>query len=72
MIQHPSTEERMQLEEELQHLRQDHRDLDAAIGALAQAANSDTLQVLRLKKRKLALRDRIAHLEDRLTPDIIA
>ncbi|TCD04143.1 DUF465 domain-containing protein [Erythrobacteraceae bacterium CFH 75059] len=56
-------------------LRTEHRDLDVAIAALTAAANSggaDQLQIARLKKRKLALRDRIAVLEDRLLPDIIA
>ena len=53
-------------------LRQEHRDLDAAIDALIFASSSDQLQVARLKKRKLALKDEIAHLEDRLIPDIIA
>jgi hypothetical protein len=57
---------------ELEHLRQEHRDLDAAIAALLHLGAVDRLQVQRLKKRKLALRDRIAFLEDRLTPDIIA
>lgn len=53
-------------------LRQEHRDLDAAIDALAFAPAADQLQVARLKKRKLALKDEIAHLEDQLIPDIIA
>jgi len=53
-------------------LRQEHRDLDAAIDALAFTPASDQLQVARLKKRKLALRDQIAALEDQLIPDIIA
>jgi hypothetical protein len=53
-------------------LRQEHRDLDAAIDALAFAPTADQLQVARLKKRKLALKDEIAHLEDQLIPDIIA
>lgn len=53
-------------------LRQEHRDLDAAIDALAFASASDQMQVARLKKRKLRLRDEIAALEDRLIPDIIA
>ena len=53
-------------------LRQEHRDLDAAIDALIFASSSDQLQIARLKKRKLALKDEIAHLEDRLIPDIIA
>ncbi|NIJ06953.1 hypothetical protein FHS31_000535 [Sphingomonas vulcanisoli] len=53
-------------------LRQEHRDLDAAIDALTFAPASDQLQIARLKKRKLALKDEIAHLEDQLIPDIIA
>jgi hypothetical protein len=53
-------------------LRQEHRDLDAAIDALIFASVSDQLQVARLKKRKLALKDQIAALEDQLIPDIIA
>ncbi|MGB6700435.1 MAG: DUF465 domain-containing protein, partial [Methylocella sp.] len=53
-------------------LSQEHRDLDAAIEALLQLGAGDRLQIQRLKKRKLALRDRLAFLEDQLTPDIIA
>ena len=57
---------------ELAHLRQEHRDLDSAIDALQSKPHLDTLQMQRLKKRKLTLRDRISALEDRLLPDIIA
>lgn len=53
-------------------LRQEHRDLDAAIDALIFAPASDQLQVARLKKRKLKLKDEISALEDMLIPDIIA
>jgi hypothetical protein len=53
-------------------LRQEHRDLDAAIEALQASPAADIIQVQRLKKRKLVLRDRITHIEDQLTPDIIA
>src|SRR5262245_52947455 len=56
----------------LAQLRQEHRDLDAAIEALHNSPGSDLLQVQRLKKRKLHLRDRIIQIEDQLTPDIIA
>ena len=56
----------------LAHLRLEHRDLDSAIDALRSAASSDQLQLARLKKRKLRLRDEIAMLEDMLIPDIIA
>ena len=55
----------------LEILRVEHRDLDAAIAALAENP-SDQLQVARLKKRKLLLKDQIALLEDALIPDIIA
>ena len=57
---------------EIEMLRQEHRDLDAAIAALEQVGAPDRLQIQRLKKRKLVLRDRIGSLEDMLTPDIIA
>jgi hypothetical protein len=57
---------------ELEHLRQEHRDLDAAIEALMHINSADRLQIQRLKKRKLSLRDRMTFLDDQLTPDIIA
>ena len=50
----------------------EHRDLDDAIAALLQSNTPDQLQIARLKKRKLRLRDELAELEDRLIPDIIA
>jgi hypothetical protein len=53
-------------------LRIEHRDLDSAIAALGAASVPDQLQLMRLKKRKLKLRDEISELEDLLTPDIIA
>lgn len=56
----------------LHTLRLEHRDLDDAIAALVTAAQPDQLQVARLKKRKLRLRDEIAVIEDQLVPDIIA
>jgi hypothetical protein len=56
----------------LVRLRTEHRDLDAAIDALLAGAAPDQLQIARLKKRKLRLRDEIALLEDQLIPDIIA
>ena len=61
-----------ELEAELNRLKQEHRDLDTAIEALARMVAGDQLQVQRLKKRKLILKDRIKFLEDELTPDIIA
>ena len=60
------------LEGELARLRQEHRDLDFAIEALQRSTIHDQLQLARLKKRKLALRDRIGQISDTLTPDIIA
>ncbi|GAA0738946.1 DUF465 domain-containing protein [Sphingomonas trueperi] len=56
----------------LEPLRAEHRDLDAAIAALADSGTGDQLQIARLKKRKLKLRDEISLLEDQLIPDIIA
>ena len=57
---------------ELLQLRQDHRDLDMAIEAVQNQPRPYPLQVQRLKKKKLGLKDRIAALADLLTPDIIA
>jgi hypothetical protein len=61
-----------ELRELLGRLIAEHRQLDAEIVALETAAATDQLQVKRLKKRKLALRDRITAVEDMLLPDIIA
>jgi len=58
--------------EQLARLQQEHRDLDAAIAALEFSPGSDLIQVQRLKKRKLVLRDKIRQIDDQLTPDIIA
>jgi hypothetical protein len=57
---------------ELERLRQEHQDLDAAVLALQAQADANQLQIVRIKKRKLILRDQIAKLENRLTPDLIA
>ena len=65
-------EEERELRAQLAWLLQEHRDLDAAIAALQDLPGADILQVQRLKKRKLYLRDRINAIEDQLTPDIIA
>ena len=64
------TEEEMR--KRLEILRIEHRDLDAAIDALNTAGSTDQLQIARLKKRKLKLKDQIAQIEDYLIPDIIA
>jgi hypothetical protein len=65
-------EEERELRAQLARLQQAHRDLDAAIAALQSSPGSDIIQVQRLKRRKLLLRDRITFIEDQLTPDIIA
>lgn len=61
-----------ELEARLNNLQTEHRDLDAAIGALLESAGHDQVQIARLKKRKLRLRDEIAAVQDQLIPDIIA
>jgi hypothetical protein len=53
-------------------LTEEHRDLDVAIMAMAERGSSDQLQLTRLKKRKLQLKDQIARMEDQLLPNIIA
>jgi hypothetical protein len=67
-----TNENERELASELARLQQEHRDLDAAIEALHQSPAPDLLRLQRLKKRKLQLRDRIAFIEDQITPDIIA
>ena len=57
---------------ELEVFRREHRDLDNAIAALLQIDTADQLTLKRLKKKKLALKDMIARIDDRRTPDIIA
>jgi len=65
-------QEEEELRRELLQLRQEHRDLDAAIAAIVETGDVDTIRIQRMKKRKLVLKDRIAAIEDRLLPDIIA
>lgn len=60
------------LEARLKELRQDHAELDAAIQALALAPLPDLMVIGRLKRKKLALKDEIARIEEFLNPDIIA
>lgn len=57
---------------ELEVFRHEHRDLDDAIRALQDKGTADQITLQRLKKKKLVLKDRIARIEDRLYPDIIA
>lgn len=61
-----------ELREQLARLRAEHRDLDTQIVAEEASSLADQLQIKRLKKRKLALKDRISAIEDQLLPDIIA
>jgi len=67
-----SEEERRAIRDQIERLREEHRDLDAAIEALTLTGPADRLQLQRLKKRKLWLRDRMTRLGDEITPDIIA
>jgi hypothetical protein len=60
------------LRRQLEELRSEHRDLDDVIARLVEKAPFDQLQMQRLKKRKLLLKDQIARLESKLLPDIIA
>lgn len=61
-----------ELRARLASLKVEHQDLDAAVGALEGKPRPDQIQIARLKKKKLALRDQITRLEDQLFPDIIA
>lgn len=61
-----------QLRERLLQIKQQHRDLDAAIASLEASGTADALQLRRLKKQKLLLKDQIGMIEDQLLPDIIA
>ncbi|MDT7934360.1 MAG: DUF465 domain-containing protein [Sphingomonadaceae bacterium] len=61
-----------ELRARLTRLKEEHRDLDSAIEALAETAAADQVAIARLKKRKLRLRDEIMLIEDQLLPDIIA
>ena len=65
-------EERMQIEARITALEIEHHDLDDVIARLSESRSQDQLQLRRLKKRKLFLKDSIARLRDRLIPDILA
>ena len=65
-------EDQTELLARLQMLREQHRDLDSAVEALEAAGSTDLLQIKRLKKRKLQLKDEIRHVADKILPDIIA
>lgn len=72
MRKDPTLDDKETIRAEIERLRQEHGDLEAAITALLAIGGVDQLQIQRLKKRKLSLRDRIKRLEDEITPDIIA
>jgi hypothetical protein len=65
-------DDRLTLERELQVLEQEHQDLDASIHALGQLTLPDQLQMQRLKRKKLLLKDKIVQIRGLLRPDIIA
>src|SRR3954454_13437953 len=66
-----SEQEQAEIRLEFARLKQEHLDFDAAINAMI-AMGCDALQIQRMKKKKLALKDRLKNLEDRIIPDIIA
>jgi hypothetical protein len=66
------TADRETLERQLEELKSEHRDLDDVIARIAEEAPFDQLQIQRLKKRKLQLKDQMAKVESLLLPDIIA
>jgi len=67
-----STEERAQIEARILELETEHHDLDDVIARLGGDPTQDQLQLRRLKKKKLLIKDLIARLRDRLIPDIVA
>jgi hypothetical protein len=68
----PSDESDVAIERRLAVMREEHQDLSDSIEALEERPQPDMLQIARLKRRKLLLKDEIVRLEDQLTPDIIA
>lgn len=64
------TEDELRIE--MARLRQEHHDLDVALAAMVETGRGDALQLQRMKKRKLILKDRMTAIEDQLFPDIIA
>ncbi len=66
-----SDQEQANIRLEYARLRQDHEDMDAAINAMI-SVGCDALQVQRMKKKKLSLKDRLGQLDDKIIPDIIA
>ena len=67
-----SVNDQDRLKDELDELQLEHRDLDDVINRLYESKNFEQLQMQRLKRRKLKLKDQIARLENQLIPDILA
>ena len=66
-----SEQEQAEIRLEFARLKQEHADFDAAINAMI-ATGCDPLQIQRMKKKKLAIKDRLSKIEDQIIPDIIA
>lgn len=66
------TADKVIIAQKAEALREEHRALDGAIQALQENAPYDQISIMRLKRRKLCIKDEIAYWEDQLTPDIIA
>ncbi len=64
--------EQIEIRSKIAALREEHHDIDVALTALRETGAKDQLQLARLKKRKLRLKDEVKQLEDQLIPDIIA
>ena len=67
-----SFDEIQQLKQELAMIKQDHRELDIRIDQMIESLDANQLEIKRLKKRKLQLKDRIARIESTLIPDLLA
>lgn len=67
-----SFDDLQQLKQELAQIKQDHRELDLLIDQLVANLDANQLEISRLKKRKLLLKDRIARLESKIIPDLLA
>jgi hypothetical protein len=71
-MDHDNDDDIEALQQRLVELKSEHRDLDDVIAHISETAPFDQIQIKRLKKRKLLLKDQITRIESRLLPDIIA